>query len=258
VDPVEKKPLNNFLPGTWCLSLSCTGCNLSCRWCQNSDISQVAPEDSDRTALTAEDLGKFKKAIGRFPSADTADFPFGGVLKVDGRVVFYRYHVAKKIDFCGRDALYCVLGAVPFVDAAKIDPAMLFALPEFAGPMKPFPVALEVPEADSASVPDWLKNLDAMTLDVRITGPADNPSYAVEQNTIELQQTPAEDAAFDGRARSPSAPLDSVGPFGWLGEPALPFTFTSVFSAHDGIRSLSVKSSGFAVRFTMRTSPSFG
>ena len=162
------------------------------------------------TALTAEDLGKFKKAIGRFPSADTADFPFGGVLKVDGRVVFYRYHVAKKSDFCGRDALYCVLGAVPFADAAKIDPATLFALPEFAGPMKPFPVALEVPEADPASVPEWLKNLDTMTLDVRITGPAENPSYAVEQNTIELQQTPAEDAAFDGRARSPSAPQCSV------------------------------------------------
>ena len=162
------------------------------------------------TALTAEDLGKFKKAIGRFPSADAADFPFGGVLKVAGRVVFYRYHVAKKIDFCGRDALYCVLGAVPFADAAKIDPATLFALPEFAGPMKPFPVALEVPEADSASVPDWLKNLDARTLDVRITGPAENPSYAVEQNTIELQQTPAEDAAFDGRAHSPSAPQCSA------------------------------------------------
>jgi len=162
------------------------------------------------TALTAEDLGKFKKAIGRFPSADAADFPFGGVLKVAGRVVFYRYHVAKKIDFCGRDALYCVLGAVPLADAAKIDPATLFALPEFAGPMKPFPVALEVPEADSASVPDWLKNLDTMTLDVRITGPADNPSYAVEQNTIELQQTPAEDAVFDGRARSPSAPQCSA------------------------------------------------
>ena len=162
------------------------------------------------TALTAEDLGKFKKAIGRFPSADAADFPFGGVLKVAGRVVFYRYHVAKKIDFCGRDALYCVLGAVPLADAAKIDPATLFALPEFAGPMKPFPVALEVPEADSASVPDWLKNLDTMTLDVRITGPAENPSYAVEQNTIELQQTPAEDAAFDGRARSPSAPQCSA------------------------------------------------
>ena len=44
VDPVEKKPLNCFMPGSKCLSLSCTGCNLSCRWCQNSDISQVVPE----------------------------------------------------------------------------------------------------------------------------------------------------------------------------------------------------------------------
>ena len=56
VDPVEKKPLNGFLPGTWCLSLSCTGCNLSCRWCQNSDISQVAPEGVDCTVLSPEDV----------------------------------------------------------------------------------------------------------------------------------------------------------------------------------------------------------
>lgn len=54
VDPVEKKPLNRFMPGTRCLSLSCTGCNLSCRWCQNSDISQVAPEDVDSTSLSPE------------------------------------------------------------------------------------------------------------------------------------------------------------------------------------------------------------
>ena len=54
VDPVEKKPLNRFMPGTYCLSLSCTGCNLSCRWCQNSDISQVAPEDVDSTSLSPE------------------------------------------------------------------------------------------------------------------------------------------------------------------------------------------------------------
>ena len=56
VDPVEKKPLNRFLPGTYCLSLSCTGCNLSCRWCQNSDISQAAPEDADAGALSPEEL----------------------------------------------------------------------------------------------------------------------------------------------------------------------------------------------------------
>ena len=55
IDPVEKKPLNRFLPGTYCLSLSCTGCNLSCRWCQNSDISQVAPEEAERTRLSPAD-----------------------------------------------------------------------------------------------------------------------------------------------------------------------------------------------------------
>ena len=56
VDPVEKKPLNQFMPGTYCLSLSCTGCNLSCRWCQNSDISQVTPEDAGYTALSPEEV----------------------------------------------------------------------------------------------------------------------------------------------------------------------------------------------------------
>ena len=55
IDPVEKKPLNLFLPGTYCLSLSCTGCNLSCRWCQNSSISQVAPEDAESTILSPEE-----------------------------------------------------------------------------------------------------------------------------------------------------------------------------------------------------------
>lgn len=54
VDPVEKKPLNGFLPGTYCLSLSCTGCNLSCRWCQNSDISQVVPEGAEAYDLPPE------------------------------------------------------------------------------------------------------------------------------------------------------------------------------------------------------------
>ena len=55
-DPVEKKPLNRFMPGTRCLSLSCTGCNLSCRWCQNSSISQAAPEDAEATLLSPEEI----------------------------------------------------------------------------------------------------------------------------------------------------------------------------------------------------------
>ena len=56
IDPVEKKPLNHFMPGTRCLSLSCTGCNLSCRWCQNSDISQVRPEETDSADWSPEEI----------------------------------------------------------------------------------------------------------------------------------------------------------------------------------------------------------
>jgi pyruvate formate lyase activating enzyme len=40
IDPIEKKPLNHFLPGTPVLSFGTAGCNLGCRFCQNWDISK--------------------------------------------------------------------------------------------------------------------------------------------------------------------------------------------------------------------------
>jgi pyruvate formate lyase activating enzyme len=40
VDPIEKKPLNHFLPGTPVLSFGTAGCNLGCKFCQNWDISK--------------------------------------------------------------------------------------------------------------------------------------------------------------------------------------------------------------------------
>lgn len=43
LDPVEKKPLYHFLPGTFTFSVGSFGCNFSCDFCQNSDISQYAP-----------------------------------------------------------------------------------------------------------------------------------------------------------------------------------------------------------------------
>ena len=39
IDPIEKKPLNHFLPGTPALSFGTAGCNLTCKFCQNWDIS---------------------------------------------------------------------------------------------------------------------------------------------------------------------------------------------------------------------------
>ena len=56
IDPVEKKPLYHFHPGTTCLSLACTGCNFRCLNCQNHDISQVGPTDADSYHLMPEDV----------------------------------------------------------------------------------------------------------------------------------------------------------------------------------------------------------
>jgi len=64
IDPIEKKPLNHFLPGTSVLSFGTAGCNLGCRFCQNWDISKAREFDRlsdaaspDSIAATAQRLG---------------------------------------------------------------------------------------------------------------------------------------------------------------------------------------------------------
>ena len=47
-DPIEKKPLYHFYPGTNILSIGSFGCNLSCDFCQNCDISQIDDRTFDR------------------------------------------------------------------------------------------------------------------------------------------------------------------------------------------------------------------
>jgi len=56
IDPVEKKPLYHFHPGTTCLSIACTGCNFRCLNCQNHDISQAKPEEVNHYELMPEDI----------------------------------------------------------------------------------------------------------------------------------------------------------------------------------------------------------
>lgn len=51
IDPIEKKPLNHFLPGTSVLSFGTAGCNLTCKFCQNWDMSKS--RDMDKLAATA-------------------------------------------------------------------------------------------------------------------------------------------------------------------------------------------------------------
>jgi pyruvate formate lyase activating enzyme len=46
IDPIEKKPLFHFFPGTAALSIATAGCNFTCKNCQNFDISQARPDDT--------------------------------------------------------------------------------------------------------------------------------------------------------------------------------------------------------------------
>ncbi len=63
VDPIEKKPLYHFLPGSAAFSMATAGCPLHCKFCQNWEISQARPEDFDTDYVPPE--GVVRAAGGR-------------------------------------------------------------------------------------------------------------------------------------------------------------------------------------------------
>jgi pyruvate formate lyase activating enzyme len=84
VDPIEKKPLNHFLPGTPVLSFGTAGCNLSCRFCQNWDISKSRELDTLQDEAPPERIARAAKALGCRSVAFTYNDP----------VIFLEYAVA--------------------------------------------------------------------------------------------------------------------------------------------------------------------
>lgn len=63
VDPIEKKPLNHFLPGTPILSFGTAGCNLACKFCQNWDISKSREIDTLADAASPEKIAQAAKQL---------------------------------------------------------------------------------------------------------------------------------------------------------------------------------------------------
>jgi pyruvate formate lyase activating enzyme len=74
-DPIEKKPLFHFLPGTAALSTATAGCNIWCRFCQNWAISQKRPEDIRSVYMTPEDMVANAKKVGSSTIAFTYNEP---------------------------------------------------------------------------------------------------------------------------------------------------------------------------------------
>ncbi len=75
LDPIEKKPLNHFLPGTPVLSLGQVGCNLTCAFCQNWDISK------DRGKVLDAELAR---VLASEEAGDAIASSLAGAGKVDG------------------------------------------------------------------------------------------------------------------------------------------------------------------------------
>lgn len=64
IDPIEKKPLNHFLPGTPVLSFGTAGCNLACKFCQNWDMSKSREMDTLCDSAMPESLADNAKRLG--------------------------------------------------------------------------------------------------------------------------------------------------------------------------------------------------
>ena len=83
VDPIEKKPLNHFLPGSAVLSFGTAGCNLACKFCQNWDISKSRQIDRLADEASPERIADAAIALGCQSVAFTYNDP----------VIFHEYAV---------------------------------------------------------------------------------------------------------------------------------------------------------------------
>ena len=81
IDPMEKKPLFHFLPGSPVFSVATAGCNLHCRFCQNWQISQRPPEETQNYDLPPDKLVEAAEKNGCQSIAYTYSEP----------IVFYEY-----------------------------------------------------------------------------------------------------------------------------------------------------------------------
>jgi pyruvate formate lyase activating enzyme len=122
IDPIEKKPLNHFLPGTPILSFGTAGCNLACKFCQNWDISKSKEMDRLMDEASPEIIARAARELGCRSVAFTYNDP----------VIFHEYAV-DVAQACREEGIHAVAVTAGYVcpepreefyrhmDAANID-----------------------------------------------------------------------------------------------------------------------------------------
>ena len=122
VDPIEKKPLNHFLPGTSVLSFGTAGCNLACKFCQNWDMSKSREMDTLADTASPIQIARAAKELGCKSVAFTYNDP----------VIFMEYAIdvakeCKKLDIKTVAVTAGYISEEPrkeffqYIDAANID-----------------------------------------------------------------------------------------------------------------------------------------
>ena len=122
IDPIEKKPLNHFLPGTPILSFGTAGCNLGCRFCQNWDMSKSREMDTLMDEASPDKIARVAKKLGCSSVAFTYNDP----------VIFYEYaiDIAQACHELGIKSVAVTAGYIcpeprrefyKYIDAANVD-----------------------------------------------------------------------------------------------------------------------------------------
>ena len=122
IDPIEKKPLNHFYPGTKILSFGTAGCNLGCKFCQNWSISKAKIDDINALTASPEEVVSLTKKYNLPSIAYTYNDPtiFGEYVVDISRLarqegIFSVMVTAGYIDKEARKDVY------KYIDAANVD-----------------------------------------------------------------------------------------------------------------------------------------
>lgn len=125
LDPIEKKPLYHFYPGSKILSVGSYGCNLNCPFCQNCDISMTGGADTQTEEVTCEEL--VRKALnymnkGNIGIAYTYNEPLIGYEFVrDCAKLIRQYDLKNVVVTNGYICEEPLLSLLPWIDAFNID-----------------------------------------------------------------------------------------------------------------------------------------
>lgn len=125
LDPVEKKPLRHFHPGSRILSVGSYGCNLSCPFCQNHDISMADETQVEYTEMSPDELAELAdqcRGQGNIGVAFTYNEPLVGYEYVRDTARLVHERGMKNVLVTNGTAELAVLEEVlPFIDAMNID-----------------------------------------------------------------------------------------------------------------------------------------